>query len=141
MKKISRENKITTIKNFTMLKIKTSDFREFFKRISSIKQTGILPILDYIKLEADVEGNCFLYDTNMGIWCVHEIKAETDKKADMLLDKRLLLALVSSTASDTITIKQSGKEIILTDSDKKGNMLSFKIPDGEHYPEFPERTE
>lgn len=124
-----------------LLRVKTSDINDFLKRVSKIKQTSLLPILDYIKLEVDGEGKAFLYDTNLQVWCVHEIEVPDAKKGEYLLDRKLLGAMVASTQSDTIFIRQEGTAITLSDSEKKGIILNFKRPEDEHYPEFPSRTD
>lgn len=122
-----------------MIKIKTSEVNDFLKRSRSIKQNGLLPILECVLLKVFEDNKAIFFDTNLNIWCKHETTVEAKKEETFLLDRKLLGALASSTKSEYIYIKQQKSDIILLDGEgKKDTKLVFKIPDGESYPKFPD---
>ena len=120
-----------------MISIKTSDIKDFLNRTKGIKQTGILPILSYVELEI-ADGKATICETNEAIWCLHEVTAESkNKKGEkVLIEKSILAAVASGSSSDLLTLKQTGKDMEISDGVQR---LKFKLPETEQYPQFPEK--
>lgn len=117
-----------------MIKIKTSDFKEFFKRSKSIKSSGIMPILSYIKLDASGDG-VTLQKTNLKAYCIHQIDAEYNEYDSILLDEKLFTLLVNSTSAEYLEIKKEGKKIVIVHD---GKTAAHPMEEAHFFPRFPD---
>ncbi|HEY1202183.1 MAG TPA: hypothetical protein VGE79_14420 [Niastella sp.] len=120
-----------------MITIATSEIKEFLKRARPVKTYSILPILAYYRLDCVGDSATFT-KTNNNAWVIHEIAADFESNISLLIDERLLQAMVSNSSSDTITITQDDVNITL--SDGKSN-VAFPVQSLVNYPAFPERDQ
>lgn len=112
------------------IKIKTADIAEFFKRSKSIKANAIMPILSYLKLEGTDEG-ATIAKSNLNAFCVHQV-SEVQVNEPVLLDERLLNALLQNTSAPELEIGVHQKTISL----KCGTAtLSFPREDASLFPQ------
>lgn len=109
--------------------LKTIELRRFFQNASAIRSKGILPILDFVK----IDGNKII-KTNTEAYIEMDI---TPTGKSMLIDENTLSTLVKTTTSDEIKVEIDGKRVYLLDG---RNKLFFQLPDDASlYPEFPDR--
>lgn len=123
-----------------MVKIKTSDLKTFLRRSKAIKQTGIMPILSYFKM--DCKGDQITCtDTNSHTYLLHEMPGEFEKNGSYLIDRKTIQSVVDTTTSEFITINQKGKKIFISDDfgGSKGDN-GFQTDDPTLYPLMPERN-
>jgi DNA polymerase III sliding clamp (beta) subunit (PCNA family) len=117
-----------------MIKVPVSELKEFLARARGIKENGVLPILAYIKL--DCEGSsATLTKTNLNSFIVHQLKVKCKKNVTVLLDQKILNALIAQSKSEEITIELEAKKVLLSDGDLK---LRFELMDHTSFPTIPE---
>lgn len=107
--------------------LKTLEMRRFFSTANSIKSNSILPVLAYIRVNNDR-----IEKTNLNAYCVMNITPVGDT---ILIDEKILSAIVKVTTSDTIEVKVKGDKVHLSDG---VNKMSFLLSAEEHYPQFPD---
>src|SRR4051812_895986 len=105
------------------MKLKTAEIRRFFSNCSTIKSKGVLPVLDYIKVDNDK-----IIKTNLTAYVVMNI-SPTGKT--MLISENVLNGIIKQTTADSVEITVNG--FVGTISDGK-NKPTFAISPEEHYP-------
>lgn len=121
-----------------MIKIKTSDLKTFLKRSKAIKQSGIMPILSFFKM--DCKGEVITCtDTNMHTFMIHQMPGEFEKNGSYLIDRKTIISIVDTTKSEFITFTPKGKKIFISD-DFRGSTGNngFQTDDPSLYPKMPE---
>lgn len=119
-----------------MITIKTSELREFIRRTGGIKTGNVLPILSYWKLCCS--GNeGIITKTNLNAHCAHSVDVECQGDYSILLDERMIVALVKSTKSDMLLITLEESRIIISDGRSE---MTFSRLDAELFPSFPDST-
>ncbi len=116
-----------------MVKISISELKEFLKRSRPIKPNPLMPVLGYLLLDC-VGDKASLTKTNLHSYCRHEIDAEFEQNVTLLIDEKMLSALISNTDSDTITITPGEKIIVLSDGRSD---VSFSREQHDVFPPFP----
>src|SRR5687767_14247102 len=111
------------------MKIKVSEIKEFFRRSKSIKNSSLLPILNYLKLESK-DGEATLSKTNEKSYCIHQIECE-GTGVYLLNESKLLAAINNPQCGNEITIEEKGTQIRLVSSKVD---LSFAKADEKLYP-------
>lgn len=109
------------------MKLKTAELKRFFSNSNTIKSKGIIPILDYIKIENDR-----IVKTNLNAYVVMSI---TPTGETMLINEEILSSIVKSTLADTIEVTASGNKGLISDG---VNKIKYPIPAQEDYPTFPD---
>lgn len=117
-----------------MIKIKSTEIREFLKRSKTIKTSNLMPILAFVKLDITNTG-ALLSKTNLKSYCIHQIEAEGEN-ISVLLDENLLAAI--ATTGDEVEIQLDNKTIHLKNGD---SLVSFQKEDATLYPIFPDQGE
>jgi hypothetical protein len=120
-----------------MILIQTSEIKTFLKRSGKIKTYPTLPVLTYVKLECAGD-TATLTKTNMDAWCIHQVEADFKENHTILIDEKLLSALVSNSFDELIDIKLEGENIAMRCGKSK---LSFAWIDPAMYPEAPEMNQ
>lgn len=87
----------------------------------------------YVKLEC-FRDHAMLSKTNLANYCIHRVIGQFEP-CTILIDEKLLSALLSSTPSPVIDIDANGNNIIIDDAYSK---ITFPVEDVRNYPEFPE---
>lgn len=107
--------------------LKTLELRKFFSNASTIKSNGLMPILDFVRVD-----NNKIIKTNLNAYIIMDI---TPTNETLLIDEKILNAIVKVTTSDTINVTAKGDKVIISDG---VNKMSFLLSAEEHYPEFPD---
>ena len=106
----------------------TSELKAFAQATMHIKPNGIMPILDYILWDGST-----LTKTNLSSYAKYTISSNIDKP--VLLEERVLYALVNNTQEEEIEVIITDKEITYKTPKRK---VSHMISDTVDYPKFPD---
>lgn len=124
-----------------IIKIKTSEVRDFFKRANAIKDNGILPIYAYIKFECKKDVGK-LYKSNGNSFVVHDVELTADKEESIMVEEKMLIAITNKTSAEEITIeskkiKDSDRfDVTFTDGTQKLKSQSYNVADFSKIPEI-----
>lgn len=105
------------------------ELKRFINAARHIKDTKILPIYSYVKLELTKEGAVF-YKSNGHSFVVCPVKAEYKTPEVLIIEEKTLFGFVSFCSAETVTIKQKGNDIVISDGIKSVSCQA--IPD--NYP-------
>lgn len=107
-----------------MIKIKISELKEFLKRSRAIKPNPLVPeIFGRLLLKCE-DGTATLSKTNLHVHCRHEIDAEHTGDFAVLIDEKMMTALIQNTPEDHIEVKLTKTEVILTSGPAKVKFLN-----------------
>lgn len=120
-----------------MVLIQTSEIKTFLKRANKIKTNTVLPVLTYIKLDCSGD-SATLTKTNLDAWCIHQVEAEFKENCTVLIDEKLLSALVANSFDELIDISVDGDNVVMSCGKSK---LSFALSDPSVYPTAPEMNQ
>lgn len=118
-----------------MITIATSELKRFFDFAKPIKDSKLIPIYAYIKFECDGDTTT-LTKTNGHSFIVCQVTAKFKKNITLLIDEKTL-STVALSKGETITIKQEGKNILITDGIR--NSSSQNIED--NFPAIQPKTD
>lgn len=114
-----------------MVTLKTSDLRKFVSLSSHIKDTRILPIYGYIKIEV-VGNTCTLYKTNGHSFIIFSATEPVSTHNDVILiEETILYGFVSNCSATYIDISAEGMMGLLND---KKRPTKFQAGDPAHFP-------
>ena len=100
-----------------MIKIKSENLKEFFKKSKFIKPALSNPVLSNIKVEC--AGNtCKLTKTNLNHYCIYDTKIENNYDGSFLLNERDIASFINSINPEYITIQLEEKRLIISDGNK-----------------------
>jgi DNA polymerase III sliding clamp (beta) subunit (PCNA family) len=117
-----------------MVTIKRESFNEFFRKTGGIDSNPLMPILNYILLQAG-GGKCSLTKTNLQTFCNYTFEAEGE--CAILMEETTLKALCSTSESDIIDITVLDEHTIqISDGSQTLTFDTFPITE---YPKFPEK--
>lgn len=117
-----------------MILIPTSEIKTFLKRSSKIDGTkSLIPVLSYIKLDCSGD-TATISKTDMATWCIHQIEADFKPNETLLIDERILNAVISNGADDLVSISRDGNDVLV----KSGKATAgFAWQDPQIFPEPP----
>jgi hypothetical protein len=110
-----------------MIKIKTSELKEFFARATKIKGAHIIPVLENVKLECDGD-SARLTKSALSSFIIHDINAKFKNNITLLLDEKTLTGLLKVAEGEEITIEVKDKIIYYTDGKWKANQALVEAP-------------
>lgn len=117
-----------------MILIPTSEVKTFLKRSGKINTSRvILPVLEYIKLDCCGD-TATMSKTDLNTWCIHQIEAEFKPNQTLLIDERILNAVIANGADEIISISHTDKHITIKSG--KAN-ASFAWIDPTTFPDPP----
>jgi hypothetical protein len=93
------------------------ELRRFINAARHIKDTRILPIYSYVKLELTKERAVF-YKSNGHSFVVCPVKAEYKSPEVFIIEEKTLFGFVSFCSTESVTIKRDGKNITISDGIK-----------------------
>jgi hypothetical protein len=109
------------------MNLRVVELRRFFSNAGTIRSKGVMPVLDYIKIDRDR-----IIKTNLNAYVIMNI---TPVGETILIDEKILNAMVKSTSSDIIEVTTQGSKVFLSDGKYK---MSFVVAEEEHYPKMPD---
>jgi len=92
-----------------MYTLPTKELRQFFSASSFIKESGTLPVLQYMKIDFTKDG-AKLYRTNLDQYYIHFIDVE-NTAGEILVEYNRLSNFVSKIQSDAVVFKKDGNTI------------------------------
>lgn len=114
-----------------MVKISISEVRKFIGAAKPIKDTKILPIYAYIKLECEA-GEGVFYKSNGSSFVVCHVEADMiAKKEAFIIEEKALFGLATFSSGKMISISKEGDSIVLNDGSKT---VSCKTHPLNHFP-------
>lgn len=119
-----------------MIKIKTSELKNFFRRTRGVKHNNIIPILSFFKMDC-IGDKVIITDTNSFTYIIHEMPGEFKQNGSYLIDRKIMSSMVEGTTSEYITITPKGKKIILSDD---LGPVGFQTDDPTLYHKVPARN-
>jgi len=111
------------------MKLKTSELRQFKQNASFIKTRGIIPILEFLKVE-----NGTITKTSLECFMVQEIES----KGSVLLNENILFNFLSQTKEPSIEITVKDKRVTIYDGSIR---VSFPEEDISTFPSIPDEVE
>ena len=121
-----------------MVIISTSEVKDFIKKSSKINTSrSVIPVLTYIKLECEGD-KARLIKTDLNTWCLQEVDADFMENITVLIEEKVLTAVIANGADDIISITQDNNTVRLKSG--KAN-ASFSLQDSSVYPMLPEMNQ
>lgn len=111
-----------------MVKIKVADLKVFFAKAQGVKQNGIIPILDFIKITCEDE-KCTITKNALSSFIIHTIEAKFKSNFTILVDENDLQASVNASDQEEIKITFKMKKVPLPGGGYKDTRI-ITIEDG-----------